>query len=77
MGTFLSSQWLAPRSKFLSVILRRQDEEKWLDPNITDAARLTSLLVPHPSEVMESYVVSGLVNSSKNDRPECIAAVGT
>ena len=73
----MANELLQPVHDRMPVILQRQDEEKWLDPNITDAARLTSLLVPHPSEVMESYVVSGLVNSPKNDRPECIAAVGT
>ena len=44
----------------------------WLDSEITDTDLLTSLLVPYPSEEMEAYEVSTLVNSSRNNSPACI-----
>jgi putative SOS response-associated peptidase YedK len=31
------------------------------------------VLVPDPAEVMEAVAVSPLVNSPKNDGPECLA----
>ena len=40
-----------------------------------DAAALASLLTPYPSEGMEAYEVSTLVNSALNDGPELIERV--
>jgi hypothetical protein len=37
---------------------------------------LATLLTPLPSDEMEAYGVSTLVNSPRNDTPECIARVG-
>jgi len=56
----------------MPVILYKRDEEKWLDPNISDPVRLLPLLASYPSELMEAYDVSTLVNSPMNDLPECI-----
>jgi putative SOS response-associated peptidase YedK len=33
--------------------------------------RIMPLLAPYPSELMEAYPVSTLVNAPANDRPEC------
>lgn len=56
----------------MPVILREEDEEMWLDTSLKDVEELASLLTPYPSEMMKSYEVSQLVNSPKNDTPECI-----
>ena len=56
----------------MPVILPREAEATWLDPQVEDQEALTSLLVPFPAEEMDAYVVSTLVNSAKNDFPECM-----
>jgi len=55
----------------MPVILHQRDEAKWLDPGQSNDA-LKKLLVPFPSEEMEFFPVSTIVNSWKNDVPECI-----
>jgi len=51
----------------MPVILKKEDEAKWLDPDIVELERLTAFLVPYPDASMEAYPVSTLVNSPKND----------
>ena len=59
----------------MPVILRPEYEAFWLDTKITDSRDLLSLLVPYPSEEMESYPVSRRVNMPVTDDAELIAAV--
>jgi putative SOS response-associated peptidase YedK len=56
----------------MPVILRLEDEERWLDPDLKETAELTSFLKPYPPDKMEAYSVSRMVNSPVNDIPECI-----
>jgi putative SOS response-associated peptidase YedK len=63
----------------MPVILPEEVEDFWLDPEVTDHSRLLDLLQPYPANEMSAYAVSTLVNSVKNDSPECIepaAAMG-
>ncbi|MBD1371442.1 SOS response-associated peptidase [Hazenella sp. IB182357] len=53
-------------------ILQRDDEETWLDPNISDSAYLKSLLHPYSDDDMTAVPVSTLVNSPRNDTAECL-----
>ena len=64
---------MEPIYQRMPVILDPQAYEMWLDPSIHEPRFLTPLLTPFPSEEMEAYPVSTLVNSPYNDRPECIA----
>ena len=59
----------------MPVMLPQDHEEYWLDPDNLDMERLSSLLKPYPSKEMVAYPVSPLVNSPKNDQPECIQEV--
>ncbi|HWR84187.1 MAG TPA: SOS response-associated peptidase [Candidatus Deferrimicrobium sp.] len=59
----------------MPVILSQNHESVWLDSGISDPEQLTPLLRPFPSEEMEAYEVDTIVNSPKNDRPECVAKV--
>jgi len=52
----------------MPVILRREDEQRWISP-LPDPS-LAELLTPYPAEMMEAWPVSKLVNSPKNDGPE-------
>ena len=50
--------------------------DQWLDPKETDAARLLPLLKPYPADAMEAIAVSTVVNNSRFEGPECLAAAG-
>lgn len=56
----------------MPVILKSNTYTQWLDPAPQSPDRLQNLLVPYPTEEMEAYPVSMLVNSPGNDRAECI-----
>jgi len=57
----------------MPVILSEEDEHRWL--NETDESSLISLLKPCPSEIMDAYPLSGLINSARNEGPELIRRV--
>ncbi|HSG31292.1 MAG TPA: SOS response-associated peptidase [Thermodesulfobacteriota bacterium] len=59
----------------MPVILSGEGRYKWLDPDIKDAAELKQLLVPYPSEEMEAWPISTIVNSPRNNGTECIEPV--
>lgn len=60
----------------MPVILKPEDEMTWLNPFIYDANELNHLLKPLAEEGMETYEVSTLVNSPKNNSPDLIKEVG-
>ena len=61
----------------MPVILPREFEASWLDPEEQDTAMLSELLLPYDSDRMEGYEVSTLVNSPRNNFPEVIEPVAT
>jgi putative SOS response-associated peptidase YedK len=67
---------MAPIHNRMPVILAREVEEAWLDPDIVEPEHLLPLLRPYPAEAMEAYPVSRLVNAPKNDSPLCIRRAG-
>lgn len=56
----------------MPVILSPDSYDRWLDADLTETSELQSLLTPYPSDRMEAYPVSKVVNSPANDRAECI-----
>lgn len=56
----------------MPVILRPEDEDEWLNTEITDPFQVTRLLKPFPANLMEAYPVSKLVNMVANDTPEIL-----
>jgi putative SOS response-associated peptidase YedK len=60
---------VAPIHNRMPVILRRDDEDVWLD-KATEPARLMALLVAYPAEEMEAYPVSRAVNNPANEGAE-------
>lgn len=56
----------------MPVIIPPSRRSEWLDPGNEDTSRLTGLLVPISSDEIEFYEVSRIVNSPKNNSPECI-----
>jgi putative SOS response-associated peptidase YedK len=58
----------------MPVILARADVVAWLDA-ATGKKEALGLLQPCPEETMEAYPVATLVNSPRNNGPECVARV--
>jgi putative SOS response-associated peptidase YedK len=61
----------------MPAILGPSDEalSAWLDPATSDPTALMALLGPYPTELMEAYPVSPLVNSWENEGPALIERV--
>ena len=70
--TTAANSLIEPIHNRMPVILHREEEALWLDPEVDDPLLLTQLLVAYPAEDMEAYPVSPLVNSYRNDTPACI-----
>ena len=60
----------------MPVILGAADVVSWLD-TATGKKEVLRLLQPFPEETLEAYPVAALVNSPRNNRPECVARVIT
>ena len=61
----------------MPVILPREKEAAWLDPELQDVEILKELLVPYDAGGMEAYEVSTYVNSPSNNGPVCTLPVQT
>jgi putative SOS response-associated peptidase YedK len=58
----------------MPVILDIEKCETWLNPKASPAT-LTELFEPCPSDTLSMYEVSTIVNSPKNDVPECVQEI--
>lgn len=59
----------------MPVILARESWDLWLNPDEVEPAALTELLVPCPSDWLDRTAVSTLVNSVRNESPDCLRPV--
>jgi len=66
------NSYIEPIHNRMPVMLSQEAEALWLDPLTKDPAVLKQLLVPFPPELVDSYPVSTLVNSFKNQGREII-----
>jgi len=55
----------------MPVILQPDDYNPWLDPGVTDPAKVSDLFRPFNARLMRVYPVSSTVNKVGNDGPEC------
>ncbi len=69
-----ANELLATMHDRMPVILRGDDREAWLKADAGDPL-LHELCVPLPAGLMSAHPVSTLVNSPRNDVPECAEAV--
>jgi len=60
----------------MPVILPKEQQMVWLNPQIRDEQQLHDLLVPFNHEQMVAYPVSSKVNSPKNNSAELIEKIG-
>lgn len=56
----------------MPVILTRENEDKWLNHSLSDTKVLKNLLLPFPEELITTYKVSSIVNSTKIKSRDCI-----
>jgi putative SOS response-associated peptidase YedK len=63
-----ANSFMKPIHSRMPVILKKEDEKAWLSAKSADA--ILELLKPYPSEEMDAYAVSKLVNSPRNNGPE-------
>ncbi len=68
------NKFVSPIHNRMPVILSKDIEDQWLDPEITKPELLTPLLVPYKGE-MKAYEVSKSVNSPSNDSPSLIEPI--
>ena len=73
--TTTPNQMVAKVHNRMPVILTPEHYQWWLEPKRYEPEFLKTLLRPYPAEDMDCRSVSKLVNSAKNDGPECIASV--
>ncbi len=59
----------------MRVILKFKHYDQWLDAKEKDTGKLQKLLVPYPSDEMDSYKVSRSVNAPSNDSPELLKEI--
>jgi putative SOS response-associated peptidase YedK len=69
--TTVANDLVEPIHQRMPVILDSQTYNLWLDPSFDKIDSLQAFLNPYPADRMKVYPVSSLVNSPKNDRPEC------
>lgn len=71
--TTAANSLMAPLHDRMPVILHQGEFDRWLDPADTVPQALQHFYQPYPSELMQEWPVSSLVNSPRNDSPACIA----
>jgi putative SOS response-associated peptidase YedK len=59
----------------MPVILQKEDEETWLNPDITEPEQLLPLLQPYPADQMEEWQVGDAARNPRNDSPELVKPV--
>lgn len=67
-----ANKLMAPLHDRMPVIIAPKDYDLWLDAAVQEPERLQPLLQPYPDSEMEAYPVSTLVNSPKNNSPQCV-----
>jgi putative SOS response-associated peptidase YedK len=60
----------------MPVILHKDDEASWLNPDNTETSELEKLLLPYPENEMQAWPVSRDVNNPRNDGEELIKPIG-
>ncbi|KAA0252356.1 SOS response-associated peptidase [Acidobacteria bacterium ACD] len=60
----------------MPVLLSEEGEAVWLDPAVTDAARLAPFLVPFPASAMEGWPVAARVGNPTADGPDLVQPAG-
>ena len=71
--TTAANELVAPVHDRMPVLLSPEHYARWLDPG-TPLGELEALLKPYPAEAMRMTAANPILNSPKNDGPECLDA---
>lgn len=74
--TTSANEMMRPIHDRMPVIIAPADYTVWMRPD-TEAQNLAGLLRPSPTEEMEAYPVSQLVNNPRHNLPDCITPLPT
>lgn len=75
MLTTEANDIMSPIHNRIPVILRKEDEDEWLNPDIVELEHLLRFFEPFPSDQMETYPISQLTNTSKNNDPSILIPI--
>jgi putative SOS response-associated peptidase YedK len=70
--TTTANSLMQPIHNRMPVILDPADYDRWLDPARQDPQDVLPLLKPFPADRMHAVPVSTLVNSPRNESPQCV-----
>ena len=73
--TTKANEFMKPIHNRMPVILKPENEDRWLDPELQDTKEIGELLQPISSKLMQEYEVSTYVNSPKNDDFLCVRPI--
>jgi putative SOS response-associated peptidase YedK len=73
--TSAANSLVEPLHDRMPVILHHSDFDLWLDRTVNDPRKLQRLYQPFPSELMQMWEVSSMVNKPSQDTAENIAPV--
>jgi len=69
------NELIKPIHDRMPVILKKEDEDLWLNPDIQNSDKILHLLKPFSSDDMETYEISTYVNNPRNEGEKCIVPV--
>ena len=72
-----ANKLVAPLHNRMPVIIKREDEERWLSGDTLTQQQMIEILRPYPSEEMETYAVSSRVNTPDVDDEKLIKPLET
>ena len=70
--TTAANDLVAPLHDRMPVILHPGEYERWLDRDQRDPEKVKRIYEPFPADLIETYPVSSMVNSTRNESPELI-----
>lgn len=73
--TTRANSFMAKIHDRMPVILSKDKEAEWLDPENRDVNKLTKLLTPCAPTILDAFAISTAINSPKNNRPEVLAPI--
>jgi len=73
--TTTANSLMQPIHNRMPVIVDPADYDRWLDPGNQDPNEVLPLLKPFPADRMQAVAVSTLVNSPRNESPQCVVPI--
>ncbi len=70
--TTKANELMQPLHDRMPVILPEENYAQWLDPKNEDVPSLQALLSPYSACEMTAFPITTLVNSPRNESPDCI-----